>query len=214
MVKYNYDPAKAKALFDETGMTEDKRKKTQVDLITYPGLKPRVEYFSVMQEALRALGFQVNVDVVDNALWSDTRNGKGPRGTDFDLALANLGPGRDPFYLEQWMRKDSDLNFALSYWPSPSDPTNPKRATWRWSNARAEELWDLARKETDAAKLTAYLQEIDCIYNQDPGFLPITAAKNVGAKSARLQGLDFATMSASGLPLMVKPGDWWLWEQK
>ena len=61
-----------------------------------------------------------------------------------------------------------------------------------------------------------YVQELDCIYNEELPWIPIARVNLIGAKSDQLQGMDWEMMAASGQGLISKMaglGDWWIWEQ-
>ena len=117
MTEYNYDPEKAMALFDEIGLTADKRAEMSLELVAWTGLKNRQDFLPIAQESLRQLGFKVNVDIVDSSVWGAYRDGEGPRGTEWDFAIQSLGAGVDPGGADAYLRSTSPQNAARFHYP-------------------------------------------------------------------------------------------------
>lgn len=211
MTKYDYDPDKAKAMFEEIGVPED----MVIDLMSWLGIKARLDYLPIAQEYLRKIGFKVNVDLIDNSLIVDYIQGEGPRGKDWDFHVLLFGPGVDPGGILPFMDPESTSNWGYRSWPEvPDSETGRKPNAYIYDNPRVNELITQARVETDAQKRVEIYQEIDCIWNEElPAFM--TASPSfVAAKSVRLQGVDWQTNAALGnWTTMYKIGDWWLWQQ-
>lgn len=208
LVEYEYDLDKAKALLDEIGMTADKRADYNLSLTVYPGNKMRVDYAVMLHEAYTQLGFKTNVDLIDAASWADYRNGRGPRGTEFDFAIANWGPGTNPYVLEPYMVGTVDLG----YWPLDVE----RDYHWNEYSANAEEaadLWGKIFAETDIEAQKPYFQQLDCILNEEV-FIPHLIGESwIALKSKRLQGIDLdLNVSVYIVPMMVDMANWWIWD--
>lgn len=210
MTRYTYDPEKAKALLAEIGVNPED---VIIDLMSWLGIKARLDYLPIAQEYLRQIGFKANVDLIDNALEPEYSMGEGPRGKDWDFHVLWYGPGADPGSIDPWLRPGQSSNAGYRTWPVRPDANGVKEGAWYWDNPRVTELLDLARVESDPAKRTAYFQEIDCIWNQELPSFTTAAASIMGAKSQRLQGINWQDMAALGQPSTFRPGDWWVWEQ-
>jgi len=214
MQKYAYDQEKAKAVWDSAGLTDAKRKDTMLSLVAWVSIKARSDFLPIAQEGLRKLGFKANVDLVDAALWPEYRDGKGPRGKEWSFSMQGGGVGFDPGGADSYLRSTSTQNVGYFHYPWPAGKDGKKAPDWVYKNARVDELLDLAKKETNLDKRKADFQEIDCIYNQDPLWLPIALPNLNGAQSKRLQGVDWPTMASKGLvDYLYSVGDWWIWQQ-
>lgn len=211
MTEYNYDPEKAKAMFEEIGVPED----MVIDLMSWLGIKARLDYLPIAQEYLRQIGFKVNVDLIDNSLITQYIQGDGPRGKDWDFHVLLFGPSSDPGVILPFMDPASTSNWGYRSWPEvPNAETGRKEGAYIYDNPRVNELIALAKVETDPQKRIEIYQEIDCIWNEElPAFM--TASPSfVAAKSTRLQGVDWQTNAGlGGWTSIYKVGDWWLWQQ-
>jgi ABC-type transport system substrate-binding protein len=215
MTHYTYDPAKADALWNEIGITKDKRPNYEITYMSWLGNKARLDYLPIAQEYLRKLGFVSNVDLIDNSLQPAYNNGQGPRGKEFSFNVLWYGPGADPGSIDPWLRPGQSSNAYYRSWPEAPDADGKKPTAPYYNNPRVTELLDKAKVESDPEKRKAYFQEIDCIWNQELPSLTTAAASNMVAKSPRLQGLDWAQMAALGQPSSIwRPGDLWIWDQK
>ena len=215
--KYDYDPAKAKALFDEIGMTEEKRKTTTITLMSWLGLKERQEFLPIAQENLRQLGFRVNVDLIDNALINDYNAGKTNRGTDWDLHVLATCPGADPGNIAPFVKSDATSNFGARGWPTFWTTFKPDPAGYIYKNAKLDELIVQGMKETDFEKRKALYQQVDCIWNEELPAITTIAPADLMASSKRLQGVDWNNWAGVGQTNnagLFRPGDWWIWDGK
>jgi len=213
MVKYDYDPEKADALFTELGYPKEKRAEITIDLMSWLGIKPRLDYLPIAQEAMRKMGFKSNVDLIDNALIDDYLTGKGPRGKDWDIYVLLYGAGADPQQLAFVADPTSQTNAGVWGWPAPA--AEGLKEGWKYENQKVLDLFAQTAKETDPDKRTELFQQIDCEFNKDIPFFETAAPSFILAKSSRLQGVDWATGASLGTWMnLYKPGDFWLWLQK
>ena len=210
MTIYDYNPEKAKELWAEIGITPAD---TIIDLMSWLGIKARLDYLPIAQEFLRAQGFKVNVDIIDNALITEYIQGDGPRGKEWDFHVLLFGPGADPGGILPFISPDSTSNWGYRSWPEKPDPnTGRKENAIYYTNPALPDLIAQARVETDPQKRIEIYQQIDCIWNEDLPALMTASPSFVAAKSQRLQGVDWQTNAGLGGWLrMYKPGDWWIW---
>ena len=133
------------------------------------------------------------------ASWADYRNGKGPRGTEFDFAIANWGPGTNPYVLEPFMVGTLDMG----YWPLDIE------RDYHWAETspnaeRAKELWAKIFAEKDIEAQTPYFKELDCILNEEVFIPQLIGESWIALKSKRLQGVDLdLNVSVYIVPMMV-----------
>jgi len=211
MTIYDYDPEKAAELWAEIGVNPED---VTIDLMSWLGIKARLDYLPIAQQFLRSQGFKANVDIIDNALIIEYINGDGPRGTDWDFHVLLFGPGADPGGILPFIDPDSDGNWARRSWPENPDPeTGRKENAAPYENPGLPELIAQARVETDPQKRIEIYQQIDCIWNEDLPAIMTASPAFVAGRGLRLQGLDWQNLAGLGFwTKMYKPGDWWIWD--
>jgi len=213
MTEYSYDPEKAKELFDEIGMTEEVRAETQIDLMSWLGMKDRMDFLPIAQENLRQLGFKVNVDIIDNSLIIEYLHGDGPRGPDHDIWVLYMGPGADPGNITPYLDPESTSNLGLRGTPAYWEDFDHIEGAYYYDNPRVNELLVQGMEETDPEERIKIYQEIDCIWNEEIPTFTTVFANALGARSKRLQGVDWEAWAANGTLEMYYAGDWWIWQQ-
>jgi peptide/nickel transport system substrate-binding protein len=214
MKKYDYNQETAKKLFDEAGLTEDKRKVMTITFMSWLGMKERQEFLPVAQENLRKLGFRVNVDIIDNALISDYKSGK--TGRDWDFTVLATGPGMDPGNVLAFMKSDSSNNFGARGIPGWWVANKVQPGAWVYKNDKADQLLTQGQTEVDPAKRAAIYQQVDCIWNEDLPAIQFAFASDLMAKSTRVQGVDWQNWAGLGLitaPAQFRLADWWVWQK-
>ena len=213
MKTYDYDPEKAKELWTEIGVNPPD---VTIDLMSWLGIKARLDYLPIAQEFLRAQGFKANVDLIDNSLIVEYINGDGPRGVDWDFHVLLFGPGVDPGGILPFIDPDSDGNWARRSWPeNPDSESGRKENAVPYTSPALPDLIAQARVEADPQKRIEIYQQIDCIWNEDLPAFQTASPSFVAGKTARLQGVDWQNNAGLGLWLrMYKPGDWWLWNME
>lgn len=210
MTEYNYDPEKAAELWAEIGVVPEE---VTIDMMSWLGLNARRDYLPIAQEFLRAQGFLVNVDFIDNSLITDYVNGNGPRGQDWDFHVLLFGPGVDPGGILPFITEDSNTNWAYRSWPVSPNAEGVKEGVVRYTNPDLPALIEQALVETDPDKRIEIYQQIDCIWNNDlPAFM--TASPSfIAARSTLLQGTDWQNNAGLGhWTRMYRPGDLWVWD--
>lgn len=99
--RYDFDPAKAKALLDEAGLRADAsgarydagRNRVRLSVLILPGDERYTQLAQYLREAWGAIGIEVNLQVTDTAGWEARI-----RNWDFDVLMTSLSQWGDPGY--------------------------------------------------------------------------------------------------------------------
>jgi len=139
---YSYDPAKAKALLDEAGVSG-----LELTLRTL-NAQERVLAAQIIQANLAAIGVKVTVLPLDSGpFWEMGQESKGDTWKDLELWIMRYGSGPDPYEPFQWFVRDQ-----VGIW------------NWeRWSSDEFEELFAKLVSETnpdERHKIAIRMQEI------------------------------------------------------
>jgi peptide/nickel transport system substrate-binding protein len=205
--KYDYNPDRAKQLWQEVGMPQDQ----VISFMSWPGIKARMDFLPIAQEYVRKLGYKSEVDFIDNSLIQDYIQGKGPRGENWDFHVLLFGPGSDPGTPESFIDPNSTSNWAYRSWPEPPGPDGRKKPAWVYNNPKLLELYQQGKTESDPQKRIPIYQQADCIWNEELPCIMIASPSFMIAKSKRLQGVDWQTNAGLALwTRMYRPGDWWI----
>ncbi|QIB34601.1 ABC transporter substrate-binding protein [Ancylobacter pratisalsi] len=170
--KYDFDPAKAKALLDEAGYKPDAngvRLKITVDPLPYGDLQNQIAAY--MREALRGVGIELNVRTEDFAgfvkrVYTDR---------DFQMTINLLTGGSDPTIGTQrtFWSKSFKLGVGFS---NGSHYVNPKM----------DEILETAASEMDPAKRKAEYLEFQKLAMEDLPALPLVAVESVTVANKRV----------------------------
>ncbi|MCB0010682.1 MAG: ABC transporter substrate-binding protein [Anaerolineales bacterium] len=211
MVEYNYDPDRAAELWAEIGINPAD---VTIDMMSWLGLNARRDYLPIAQEFLRAQGFKVNVDFIDNSLITDYVQGNGPRGQDWDFHVLLFGPGADPGVILPFITPDSTTNWGYRSWPeAPNPETGLKDNAVYFQHPDLPALIDAARTETDPDARVEIYQQIDCIWNEYHPAFATASPSFLAARSQYLQGTDWQTNAGLGFWLrLYHPEDLWVWD--
>jgi peptide/nickel transport system substrate-binding protein len=212
MTRYDYNPDKAMQLFDEIGMTAEKRASTTITLLSWLGLKQRQEFLPIAQANLRTIGFKVNVVIIDNALTYEY-NATQP----WDAHVFLGGPGADPASIAPFIKSDASNNLGARGWPSFWETFKPDPTGYIYNNAKVDELLDQGMKETNFEERKLIYQQIDCIWNEELPAITTVAPADLMARSKRLQGVDWANWAGVGQinnPGLYRPFEWWIWQKQ
>ncbi|MBI3942217.1 MAG: ABC transporter substrate-binding protein, partial [Chloroflexi bacterium] len=208
MKKYDYNPDMAKKLWDEVKMPKDQ----VISLMSWLGIKARLDYLPIAQEYVRNIGYKSEVDLIDNSLITDYIEGKGPRGKDWDFHVLLFGPGTDPGTPESFIDPKSTANMGYRTWPvAPGADGKKQGVDWVYDNPKMTELYKQGKEESDPQKRIAIYQQADCIWNEEFPAIMTASPSFVVAKSTKLQGVDWQNNAGLGQwTTMYKPGDFWV----
>jgi len=129
--KYSYDPAKARALLSEAGVSG-----LQLDL-KLQNIPEWVLAGQIIQANLQAVGIEVKVIPLDpGPFWDMGQESKGDTWKDLQIWIMRYGTSPDAGEGFQWYLKDQ-----VGVW------------NWeRWTNAEFDELYEKGKTETDPDK--------------------------------------------------------------
>lgn len=128
---YSYDPAKAKALLSEAGVSG-----LELDLKTL-NVQERILACQIIQANLQAVGIKANVLPVDSGpFWEMGSESAGDQWKDLQLWLMRYGTNPDPYEATQWFVSDQ-----VGVW------------NWeRWKDPEFDKLYKDGIAETDTEK--------------------------------------------------------------
>lgn len=139
---YSYDPAKAKALLDEAGVSG-----LSLTLRTL-NAQERVLAAQIIQANLGAIGITVEVVPLDSGpFWEMGQESKGETWKDLELWIMRYGSGPDPYEPFQWFVRD-------------------QVGVWNWERWSSDEFEDLFAKLVEVSdkderhKIAIRMQEI------------------------------------------------------
>lgn len=150
---YSYDPAKAKALLDEAGVSG-----LTLTLRTL-NASERLLAAQIIQANLGAIGITVEIIPLDSGpFWEMGQESKGDTWKDLELWIMRYGAGTDPYEPFQWFVRDQ-----VGVW------------NWeRWSSDEFEELFAAGVAETDPAKRNTIYLRMQEIMEETGGYVWLT----------------------------------------
>ena len=161
ILKYSYDPEKAKQLLKEAGWDSNKT----LEFIVPTGDAVREMSGNIIQQNLEAVGIKVKQVNFDFA----TAVQRAVKG-DFDLLISSFSSIIDPDGPSNIYKSSAALN------------------DMRYNNPRIDELFALGMKETDKDKRFAIYKELQNIIQEDVPLITIYSEKNLIALNKAIDG--------------------------
>ncbi|HBY97255.1 MAG TPA: hypothetical protein DEP84_25505 [Chloroflexi bacterium] len=194
VLKYDYNPDKARQLLEEAGwkpggdgIREKDGQKLSFDLLNIAGEQERVQILSFIQQEWKDIGIAVNIKNADVAtMWGNAL----PKGT-YDMAYSYSGRLADP------------ADMAQHYLCPEKKPTT----NWgRYCNAELNDVLLKAQATTDRSqRKTDYSQALK-VTTEDPAYVFIAWRADHTPINKRLQGYKPAT----GYLEMWNAAEWWV----
>lgn len=194
VLKYDFNPTKAKQLLDEAGwkpgadgVREKDGKKLSFDLLNIAGEQERVQILSFIQQQWKDIGIAMNIKNVDVAtMWGNAL----PKG-DYNMAYSYSGRYADP------------ADIAQHYLCPDKKPTT----NWgSYCNPKLDEVMLNAQATMDVSKRTALYKEALKMTTEDPAYVFLAWRGDHTPINKRLQGYKPAT----GYLEMWNASEWWV----
>jgi peptide/nickel transport system substrate-binding protein len=191
-----FDPERARALLDEAGWRVSDQdgwrykdgRKFSFTLMYGSGNSVVEQIASAVQADLKRIGVEMNTNPIEWAAFSEkTRNGE------FEASMAAWGTGTDP-----------DTNYNL--WHSTQYKVGRNYVAYK--NPRVDELFELGRKEFDAAKRAKIYQEIGKLVYDDQPYTFLVNSKLTWGFSNRIRGVTFSPRGVWNFDPAEKA--WWV----
>ncbi len=163
---YNYDPAKAKALLAEAGVSG-----LELTLRTL-NKQERMLTAQIIQANLAAIGVTLNVLPQDSGpFWEMGQEKKGDTWKDLELWLMRFGTTPDPYEAMQWF-----VSSQVGIW------------NWeRWTDKEFDKLYDQGIAETDDAKRAAIYKNMQDIMEETGAYVWINHEPETFAHSVKVK---------------------------
>ncbi|WP_019536369.1 ABC transporter substrate-binding protein [Paenibacillus ginsengihumi] len=161
ILKYDYDPEKAKQLLQEAGWDSSR----VLEFIVPTGDAVREMAGNIVQQNLEAVGVKVKQVNFDFA----TAVQRAVKG-EFDLFISSFGSLVDPDGPSNTYKSTAALN------------------DMRYNNPRVDELFALGMKETDKEKRFAIYKELQNLIQEDVPLITIYSEKNLIALNKAIEG--------------------------
>ncbi|MGH9948148.1 MAG: ABC transporter substrate-binding protein, partial [Pyrinomonadaceae bacterium] len=166
-VDYNFDPAKAKKLIQESGY-----KNERIKLSFASGNAAFSSFVQVIQSSLREVGFNVDVDPVDPQTLRD-----------------NLAHGQFQMNVGVWIGGNQDPIFLKDLFTTAKIPVLPEITCCnrgRYSNAEVDKLLKAAINETDREKAKEFYTKAWAIIDNDLPLFPLWYPANMVVSNKRV----------------------------
>jgi len=134
--KYSYDPAKAKAVLDEAGVSG-----LELSLRTLNNSE-RMLAATIIQANLQAVGIKVDVIPLDEGpFWDMGQESKGDTWKDLQLWIMRYGAGADPYEPFQWFKRDQVGIWNWERWSDDEFEALYQEGLVSTSDARRNEIY-------------------------------------------------------------------------
>ena len=182
--KYNYDPARARALLQEAGFTmgsdgimrDARGRRFEMTIMTTAGNAVREQVQQVMKESMRAVGIDLRID-------------NRPAGVLFGQTTRH----REFPYMVMYAWVMSPLTLPHSFWNTDQIPT--AQNSWEgsnypgWRNAENDKINADVLQEIDAAKRVALLKRQQEIWTDELPSIPLYFRLQLNTASKRLANI-------------------------
>ncbi|WPD19338.1 peptide-binding protein [Thermaerobacter composti] len=189
-VNYPYDPEKAKQLLAEDGWTPGPDGILQKDghrfeftLQTNAGNERREQVAAVIQQNLKDVGIQVNIETLDFSSWVDN----------------HIIPGKYQAILIGWrltLDPDAESIFSSRYFPP-----NGQNSGW-YKNEEIDRLWVEGYSTTDQEERKQVYAEIARLISEDLPYVFLYTQNVIAAYSDRVQWQE------ADKPVLTLPDGW------
>ncbi|MGI9035235.1 MAG: ABC transporter substrate-binding protein [Pyrinomonadaceae bacterium] len=173
--KYNFDPAKARQLLQESGY-----KGETIKFKIAAGNQSISQYSQIIQNNLKAVGINVEIEPLEN-----------------NTLLADLAKGQFEMNTSQWVGGNQDPIFLRDLFDSDYTPEKNKagRNRARYSNPEFDKIVEEAVNTVDKAKARALYAEAQDIVSRDLPLFPLWYPSNMVVASKRVGNVK---INASG----------------
>jgi len=190
--KYNYDPARARALLQEAGFTmgsdgimrDARGRRFEMTIMTTAGNAVREQVQQVMKESMRAVGIDLRID-------------NRPAGVLFGQTTRH----REFPYMVMYAWVMSPLTLPHSFWNTDQIPT--AQNSWEgsnypgWRNAENDKLNNEILQVIDAGKRVALLKKQQEIWAEELPAIPLYFRLQLNTANKRLQNVKPAGLSGT-----------------
>lgn len=191
---WGYDPAKAEQLLDDAGWVMDGgvRKKDGVELsIRYMTTTNQVrqQIQSVVKSNLEDIGFKVNIENIDGAIYFDSSAGNDQNNLHFyyDMNMHQTGAGAPTpiAFMENWYAGPDGENIAQAEndWSGQNFQ--------RYQNPEYDALLEALQVETDPQVLTDLFIQLNDILVMDGAVIPLVQVAEKSAAATWLNEKNF-----------------------
>lgn len=203
--KYNYDPARARALLQEAGFTmgsdgimrDARGQRFEMTIMTTAGNAVREQVEQIMKESMRAVGIDLRID-------------NRPAGVLFGQTTRQRQFPHMVMYA--WVM--SPITLPHAFWNSDQIPT--AQNSWEgsnypgWRNAENDKLNNEILQEIDAAKRVALLKKQQEIWAEELPAIPLYFRLQLNTANKRLQNVKPAGLSGTYINWNSQE---WAWTQ-
>jgi peptide/nickel transport system substrate-binding protein len=190
--KYNYDPARARALLQEAGFTmgsdgimrDARGQRFEMSIMTTAGNAVREQVQQIMKESMRAVGIDLRID-------------NRPAGVLFGQTTRQRQFPHMVMYA--WVM--SPLTLPHAFWNADQIPT--AQNSWEgsnypgWRNAENDKLNNEILQEIDSAKRVALLKKQQEIWAEELPAIPLYFRLQLNTANKRLQNVKPAGLSGT-----------------
>ena len=169
---YEYNLNEAKRLLAEAGYPEGLK-----TILSTNDAKERVSLAEVVQQQLKGIGVEVEIQVLESGTFVEKRN-----------------RGESQMFINSWRNATGDADYN-QYNLFHSSSKGPSGNSFFYGNEEVDRLIEAARKENDEEKPKQIYTEAQELEMKDAVFIPVRVIENVAAVSKNVDGFR---ISAAG----------------